>query len=168
MPAACPDFTFSVAPTFSEVAPVVKVPVLEGVLVKVLTVMVWLPVALVRINSVCGSEMPKVKPAVPVTLNSAAETVPAEAGKVTPPLLVLVPAGTKTTVPALVAEILPKFMSTFLVIEMGVTIVAVAVAVALDCAKEPRPDPIRMMKSRRIFFMVKDYLSNEETRLSTG
>ncbi len=70
----------------------------------------------------------------------AAATVPVVEGSVTPPAppVVRVPAGASIAVPALVAETatLPKFMSTVLEIDIGVTIVADAEAVAEAWAKE--------------------------------
>jgi len=74
----------------------------------------------------------------PVTLNDAAVTVPATAGNVTPPVFERVPAGTSTTVPAMVGltAILPKFISTVFEIAIGVITVADVVAVADTCAKE--------------------------------
>jgi len=70
-------------------------------------------------------------------VNEAAATVPVTAGNVMPPVNVLVPAGANTTVPAVPATAtLPKFMSTVLVILIGVTMVADAVAVAVACAND--------------------------------
>ena len=70
----------------------------------------------------------------------AAATVPVVAGSVTPPAppVVRVPAGARTAVPAVVADTatLPKFISTVLVIVMGVMMFAEAEAVAVACAKE--------------------------------
>ena len=78
----------------------------------------------------------------PVTVKAAEDTVPAVAGKVTPPVIVLVPAGAKTTVPAVPATAkLPKFISTVFEMLIGVTIVADAVAVAVACAKEEEVAP---------------------------
>jgi len=63
--------------------------------------------------------------------------VPVVLGKVTPAVLVLVPAGAITTVPAVPACIatFPKFISIAFAIVIGAIIVAVAVAVAVACAK---------------------------------
>ena len=68
----------------------------------------------------------------PVTLNEAAVTVPVTAGRVTPPVFVRVPAGARTTVPAMVGltAMLPKFISTVFVMAIGVITVAEVVAVA--------------------------------------
>ena len=70
----------------------------------------------------------------------AAATVPVVAGSVTPPAppVVRVPAGARTAVPAVVAETatLPKFISTVLVIVIGVMMLAEADAVAVACANE--------------------------------
>jgi len=72
---------------------------------------------------------------VPSTLKAAAVTVPVVAGRVTPLVLVRVPAGANTTVPPVEAltAILPKLISAVFVIVIGVTTVAVAVAVAVAC-----------------------------------
>jgi hypothetical protein len=73
-------------------------------------------------------------------VKSAPATVPVVEGKVTPPAppVVRVPAGTRTTVPANDAETatLPKLISTFFTMEMGVIIVALHEAVAVAWAKE--------------------------------
>jgi hypothetical protein len=70
-------------------------------------------------------------------VNEAAATVPLTAGKVTPPVFVLVPAGASTTVPATVGltAMLPKFISTVLEIAIGVITVAEVLAVADTWAK---------------------------------
>jgi hypothetical protein len=83
-------------------------------------------------------------------LNEAAVTVPVVAGRVTPPVRVRVPAGVIITVPAAVlTATLPKFMSTVLLMAIGVTIVADALAVAETCAKVlmeiPRSNMARAM-----------------------
>jgi hypothetical protein len=73
-------------------------------------------------------------------VKSAPATVPVVEGSVTPPAppVVRVPAGTSTTVPASEADTatLPKFISTFFTIVIGVMMVAEADAVAVACAKE--------------------------------
>jgi hypothetical protein len=70
----------------------------------------------------------------------AAATVPILAGSVTPPAppVLRTPAGVITTVPASEAETatLPKFISTFLTIVIGVMMVAEAEAEAVAWAKE--------------------------------
>jgi hypothetical protein len=74
-----------------------------------------------------------VKPACPVTVKAAAETVPVVAGKVQPPVTVRIGARVagRTTVPgAVLTAMLPKFMSPALAMAIGVIIVADAVAVA--------------------------------------
>jgi hypothetical protein len=73
----------------------------------------------------------------PPMVNEAAVTVPVVLGKVTPAVLVLVPAGAITAVPAVSActAIFPKFISTSFVIVIGAIIVADAVAVAASWAK---------------------------------
>jgi hypothetical protein len=72
----------------------------------------------------------------PVTAKAAAATVPDTVGSVTPPVSEREPAGVNTTVPAVaLTATLPKFMSTVLLIAIGVTIVADADAVAETCAK---------------------------------
>jgi hypothetical protein len=56
-------------------------------------------------------------------------------GRVTPPVSERDPAGVKTTVPAVaLTATLPKFISTVLLIAIGVTMVADALAVAETCA----------------------------------
>ena len=70
-----------------------------------------------------------------VTAKEAAVTVPAVAGSVTPPVDVRVPAGVRTTVPiAPFVATLPKFILTVLEMPIGVTIVAVVLAVAVTDA----------------------------------
>jgi hypothetical protein len=74
------------------------------------------------------------------------------AGSVTPPVEVLVPAGSSTTVPPDPAETatLPKFISTVLLILMAVRILAVAVAVAVawaDAADDPTIVPNKVNKA---------------------
>ena len=70
----------------------------------------------------------------PVTVKVAADTEPLAAGSVTPLVLVRVPAGANTTVPpvAVCTARLPKLMSVFFEILIGVITVALAVAVAVD------------------------------------
>ena len=71
----------------------------------------------------------------------AAATVPVVEGSVTPPAppVVRVPPGARIAVPAVEAETatLPKFISTVLVILIGVMMVAEADAVAVAWANEP-------------------------------
>ena len=68
-----------------------------------------------------------------VTAKEAAVTVPAVAGSVTPPIGVRVPSVPRTTVPdAVVVAIFPKTISTDLVMPIGVTIVTVVLAAAVD------------------------------------
>ena len=72
----------------------------------------------------------------PVTVNWAAVTVPVVVGRVTPPVVVLVPSVARITVPGVaLTATLPKFISVLLAIAMGVIIVAEAFEVALTCAK---------------------------------
>ena len=63
----------------------------------------------------------------------AADTAPVVAGKVTPPAppVVRVPAGESMAAPGVVTDtaILPKFMSMFFMIEMGVITEAVTVVI---------------------------------------
>ena len=73
-------------------------------------------------------------------MKAAAATVPVVTGRVTPPAppVLREPAGVSTAVPAIEADTatLPKLMSVVLEIEIGVTIVAEAEAVAVAWAKE--------------------------------
>lgn len=129
VPATWLAATFRVPPTATVAAPEERVPVPEGLLVNVPTVMLCdapsLRVMLVG-RVIVNDEVP-----VPVTLKEAAETVPVVAGKVTPPVLVRTPAVERTTVPAVVpTAMFPKFMSTDLAIAIGVMMVAEALAVA--------------------------------------
>ena len=79
----------------------------------------------------------------PVTAKAAAATVPVTVGRVTPPVSEREPAGVNTTVPAVaLTATFPKFMSTVLLMAIGVTIVADAVAVADTCAKVLMDIPI--------------------------
>ena len=128
VPAAWAAPTFKVAPTVRACVPEDNAPVAEGVLAKELIVIVLTP--LVRVRAVPGNVMAYVYSPCPFTVNAAAETVPAVAGSVTLPVRLLVPSGVNTTVPpaATSTATLPKFISTVLVIDIGVTIVAVAVA----------------------------------------
>ena len=134
VPAACPAPTLRVPPTSSVWAPAVKAPVTEGVLAKLVTVMVpdGFPVSV----TVPGSVMAYVEVPSPVTLKEAPVTVPVTAGSVTPPVFVRVPSGVRTTVPGFtgLTAILPKFISTVLVMAIGVIIVADVPAVADTCA----------------------------------
>ena len=76
----------------------------------------------------------------------AADTVPVVAGSVTPPPppVLRVPAGARIAVPETVADTatLPKFISTVLVIVIGVMMLAEQEAVAVACAKELLEKPI--------------------------
>jgi len=84
---------------------------------------------------VVGNVIENVEVPNPFTVKDAAETVPVTAGSVTPPILLLVPSGANTTFPNVVpTAILPKFISTVFVIEIGVMIVADPVAVPVTCA----------------------------------
>jgi len=124
-----------VAPTLRVAVPPVSVPVVEGLLVNVPTVMLLAPDVMV-IGEV-GNEMEKVYVERPVMVNEAAAIVPATTGNVTPPVDVLVPAGASTTVPPVpLTATFPKFMSTVFEMAMGVIIVADAVAVAETWANE--------------------------------
>jgi hypothetical protein len=90
----------------------------------------------------------------PATVKLAAVTVPGSEGEFRP-LSVRVPAGTSTTVPPSVsAMILPKLMSAVLVKEIGDTITAEAVAVAVaDCANAPAVNAKSTTENARIFFI---------------
>lgn len=112
--------------------PPVRVPDGVGVLVKVPTVIVC-DDASVRVIGVAGREIENVDPDKPVTVNLAAETVPAIAGRVTPPPAVRALAGDSKTVPEIVGltATLPKLRSVILFIAIGVMIVADEEAVAV-------------------------------------
>jgi hypothetical protein len=100
-----------------------------------------------------------VAPVLPVTVNVAAETVPVTAGSVTPPVAVRVPAGARTTVPAAVlTATFPKFMLLAFTIAIGVTIVAVAVAVADTWPKVAATNANITIVTERIFFMIFKFL----------
>ena len=96
----------------------------------------------------------------PETVKSAAVTAPDVDGKVTPLVLLRVPAGANTTVPPVAdcTAILPKFKSAFFTILMGTIIVAVAVAVAVACEKEARKEKLIIKVStdliKRVFIFV--------------
>ena len=137
MPGACAAATFNLAPTVSVCVPAVNVPVVDGVLTKFVTVIVFAP--LVIVSAADGSVMAYVYAPYPFTVNAAAVTVPVVAGNVTPPVLVRAPAGVSVAVPAVLActATLPKFMSVVFVMLIGVTIVPVDVAVAVACACTP-------------------------------
>ena len=108
-------------------------PVGVGLLVNALTVIVFPP--LVSTIEGLSNEIEYVVAASPVTVNLAAETVPAISGRVTPPVLVRVPVLASTTVPAtLLTATFPKFMSTDLDIAIGVIMVADDEAVAVTWA----------------------------------
>ena len=83
--------------------------------------------------------------AAPVTLNDAAVTVPATAGRVTPPVDVRVPAVDNKTVPAVaLIATLPKLMSAVFAMVIGVTIVAEAALVDETWANKLAESPIRI------------------------
>ena len=129
VPAAWLTPTFRVAPTRSVEVPAVNVPVVVGVLVNAVTVIVFAPDVIV--NGEAGKEIEKVYVGAPVTVNEAAVTVPVTAGSVTPPVIVRPPAGASITVPATaLTATLPKFISTVLVMLIGMIIVAEEVALA--------------------------------------
>lgn len=135
VPAAWFAPTDKVPPTERRAVPPVSVPpaATVGVLVNVFRVMSLAGVPLDKVMALAGKVIEKVMPTKPVMLKVAAETVPVEAGSVGPlvPVTVLVPAGAITTVPAAVpAAMLPKLKFVALTMEMGVIIVADAVAVA--------------------------------------
>ena len=94
---------------------------------------------------------------VPVTVNAAAETVPAVAGSVTPLVLLRVPAVASTTVPPEVADtaMLPKLMSAVFAMLIGVIMVAVAVATSVACAKEFDVNPViaKRESNKRVFIL---------------
>lgn len=96
--------------------------------------------------------------AAPVTLNEAAVTVPAFAGRETPPVDDLVPAGVKTTVPPEEFTVtFPKSMSVAVVIEMGVTILTFAFNEIEACANAVVEIPIIMIgipKKKLVLFTV--------------
>jgi hypothetical protein len=129
-----------VAPTRISWVPPLRIPVDDGVLVKEPTVIVFDP--LVRVI-VPGRVIEYVEAARPVTVNFAGATVPVVTGRVTPPVWVREPEVGRTTVPGIVGltATLPKFISTDLVIAIGVIIVADVDAVALTCAKEAAENP---------------------------
>jgi hypothetical protein len=89
-------------------------------------------------------------------VNEAAATVPLTAGKVTPPVFVLVPAGARTTVPAIVGltAIFPKFMSTVFEIAIGVITVADVLAVADTWAKVVAVNVTRAKVSAKSFVVA--------------
>ena len=88
--------------------------------------------------TVAGNVIAYVNDPDPVTVKAAAVTVPVVEGSVTPLVLERVPAGARTTVPPVPActAMLPKLISAFLAMLMGLITVAEAVAVAVDCAFE--------------------------------
>jgi len=114
-------------------------------------------------DALAGREMEYVKPVWPVTVKAAAETVPAVAGNVQPPVADLTGARVagRTTVPgAVLTAILPKFMSLALVIVIGEIIVAEAVAFAETCANAPAEMLIITVASERnfeIFFIFSEF-----------
>ena len=161
-PATCEAPTLSVAPTYTICDPAVKVPVVDGVLVKVLTVMVAVPTpASSSVRPVEGNVIAYVYTPSPPTVNLAAVGVPvAVVGKVTPPEAVLagVAEAFISTVPAVLeTATFPKFISTFLVIVIGATIVAVVGAFAVTCAEavaEKAIDKVAIAIIELIFFIV--------------
>jgi hypothetical protein len=98
--------------------------------------------------------------AFPVTLKVAAETAPVTAGRVTPPVLVLVPAGSNTTVPATpLTATLPKFILVAFAIAIGEIMFAAAVPVADACANALALNASPMMMLAKIlvkFFILKN------------
>ena len=156
MPATCAAATVRVAPTEKFWVPAPdKVPVPEGLLVKEVASIVSDPLARVSVT-VVGNVMAYVYAAVPVTVKAAADTVPVVAGRVTPDVRVRVPAGARTTVPpvAVCTEILPKLILAVLEMLIGVTMVAVAVAVAVDCAFEVLANAIKRAKAAKNLFLI--------------
>ncbi|MGK0448909.1 MAG: hypothetical protein ACJA2M_002710 [Polaribacter sp.] len=94
-------------------------------------------------------------------VNEAAVKVPVVLGKVTPAVLVLVPAGAIITVPAVPAvpactATFPKFMSNAFAIAIGAIIVAVTVEVAVACAKVLIVKPAVKRNNNLIFFIMTD------------
>ena len=150
VPAGAFAGTFNVAPTLTVAAPAVNVPVVEGEEPKVSTVRLSVPETRVML---LGKEIEKELVPSPVTENWAAAGVPLT--RLTPPEGVATSSVPKTTVPAVaLAAKVPKSMSTVLLIAIGVTRVAVAVAVAEDCAKDDAENPIiRMAKAKILFFI---------------
>ena len=94
----------------------------------------------------------------PDTVKDATLTVPATAGRVTPPVAVLTPAAVNNTVPGTVGltAIFPKFMFPAFTIAIGVMTVADPVAVAVTCALTVvNPDTKTMAANNAInFFMT--------------
>jgi hypothetical protein len=102
----------------------------------------------------------------PVTVNLAAWTRPVTAGRVIPPVKVRVgvaEAGKVTVPPGAVGftAILPKLISRFLAMLIGVMMVAEALAVAEICAKvvviNPEKRTIRMKILFMVFILFNDY-----------
>jgi hypothetical protein len=121
--------------------------------------MVSEPLARVRVTSLVGNVMVYVYVPEPVTAKTAEATVPVVAGSVTPPVGVRTPAVSNTTVPPLApTAIFPKLISVVLVIPIGVTIVADAVALAVDCACEMVVKPTAAMAKTTSFFIWIDFL----------
>jgi len=119
--------TFSLAPTVRVDVPAVRVPVPDGVLVKLSTVILFPPEEII---TDAGRVITYVKPASPVTVKEAAVTVPVVAGRVTPPNVERAPAGVNVTDPGFTLEAtFPKFISDPHAIAIGVIIVAEARAV---------------------------------------
>ena len=89
-------------------------------------------------------------------INEAAVKVPVVLGKLTPAVLVLVPAGAITTVPEASACTVkfPKFISNAFVIAIGVIIVAVAVAVAVACEKALIVKPA-VKRNNNLIFVIR-------------
>jgi hypothetical protein len=88
-------------------------------------------------------------------VKEAAVTVPAVAGRVTLPVLVRVPPVARITVPPApdATAILPKLMSAFFEMLMGVTMVAVAVAGAVAWANAPPAHDMININVARILFL---------------
>ena len=87
-------------------------------------------------------------------INEAAVKVSVVLGKLTPAVLVLVPAGAITTVPEASACTVkfPKFISNAFVIAIGVIIVAVAVAVACEKALVVKP---AVKRNNNLIFVIR-------------
>ena len=123
----------SVAPTVIVCVPAVSVPPPLGVLRNAVTVMLF--AALEMVWAAVGSVMVYAYAPSPVTTKVAAVTVPEVAGSETPPVAERMPAGVSITVPpvAVCTETFPKFISSVYEILIAVRILAVAVALAVDC-----------------------------------
>jgi hypothetical protein len=88
----------------------------------------------------------------PVTINSAAETVPEVCGSVTPPVKVREPDGLKITVPEVVLMArFPKFISSIFDMSIGVTIVQLAEADRVYCENVRDENPVIKRIVRKYF-----------------